>query len=184
MLFWSNHAPAAGDGPKIERRGDGLRGFYKLSPIFGPGREVASEVPEGLPHAASRNGKIGPPARAKPQEEILGRKDLEAFQRGSGGISSVPLGTPSPALSRNSLATIPLKLDTSLGRGNLSGSVSHPSLRSRAASSPLNGLQSARAVLLADRLHRSPVQVMAHRILPGTGHEVPRAARVSPKCSR
>ena len=30
---------------------------------------------------------------------------------------------------------------------------------------------------LADRLHGSPIQVMAHRILASTGHEVPRAAK-------
>ena len=65
----------------------------------------------------------------------------------------------------------------------LSGSVAHPFLSTRAAS-PLKGLRGSRAVLLADRLHRSPLQVMAHRILPSTGHEVPRAARVSPKRSR
>src|SRR5215207_8951330 len=65
----------------------------------------------------------------------------------------------------------------------LSGSVAHPFLSTRAAS-PLNGLHGSRAVLLADRLHRTPLQVMAHRIRPSTGHEVPRAARVSPKRSR
>src|SRR4051812_32135271 len=31
VLFWSDHAPAAGDGPKIGHRGEGLRGFDKLS---------------------------------------------------------------------------------------------------------------------------------------------------------
>ena len=39
-------------------------------------------------------------------------------------------------------------------------------------------------MLLADRLDRSPIQVMAHRILPGTGHEVARTARVGSKRSR
>ena len=39
-------------------------------------------------------------------------------------------------------------------------------------------------MLLADRLHSSPIQVVAHRTLPGTGHEIARAARVSPKRSR
>jgi hypothetical protein len=55
---------------------------------------------------------------------------------------------------------------------------------SRPVSPTLNGFHRSRAVLLADRLDRSPIQVMAHRILPRTGHEVPRAARVSPKRSR
>jgi hypothetical protein len=58
-------------------------------------------------------------------------------------------------------------------QGELSGSVAHLSLSCGSASPPLNSLQRSRAVLLADRLHGSPLQVMAHRILPGTGHEVP-----------
>src|SRR3954464_12596715 len=69
-------------------------------------------------------------------------------------------------------------------QGELRGSVAHLSLSCGPASSPLNGLHGSCAVLLTDRLHSSPIQVMAHRILPGTGHEVPRAARVSPKRSR
>ena len=68
--------------------------------------------------------------------------------------------------------------------GILSGSVAHPFLFTRSASPSLNGLHGSCAVLLADRLHRTPIQIMAHRVLPCTGHEVPRAARVSPKCSR
>ena len=68
--------------------------------------------------------------------------------------------------------------------GILSGSVAHPFLSTRSASPSLDGLHGSRAVLLADRLHRTPIQVVAHRILPSTGHEVPRAARVSPKRSR
>ncbi len=71
-----------------------------------------------------------------------------------------------------------------LGRGELSGSLAYPSLCRGPASSPLDGLQGSRAVLLADRLHRTPIQIMAHRVLPCTGHEVPRAARVGSKCSR
>ena len=39
--------------------------------------------------AASRNGNIGPPARAKPREEILGRKYLEAFRLSRHGRSWV-----------------------------------------------------------------------------------------------
>src|SRR5215218_4705824 len=54
--------------------------------------------------------------------------------------------------------------------GILSGSVAHPFLSTRSASPSLNGLHGSRAVLLADRLHRSPIQVMAHRILPGAGN--------------
>src|SRR3954471_9878913 len=68
--------------------------------------------------------------------------------------------------------------------GSSNGSVAHPFLSTRSASPTLNGLHGSRAVLLADRLHRSPIQVMAHRILPGTGHEVARAARVGSKRSR
>src|SRR3954471_21757027 len=60
--------------------------------------------------------------------------------------------------------------------GILSASVAHPFLSTRSASS-LNGLHGSRAVLLADRLHRAAVQVVAPRILSGTGHEVTRAAR-------
>ena len=56
--------------------------------------------------------------------------------------------------------------------------------RAGPASPALNSLQGSRTVLLADRLDHPPIQVMAHRILPGTGQEVPRAARVSPKRSR
>ena len=56
--------------------------------------------------------------------------------------------------------------------------------RAGPASPALNSLQGSRTVLLADRLDRSPIQVMAHRILPSTGHEVARTARVSPKRSR
>ena len=67
--------------------------------------------------------------------------------------------------------------------GILSGSVAHPFLSTRSAS-PLNGLQGSRAVLFADRLDRSSIQVMAHCILPGTGHEVAHAARVGSKRSR
>jgi hypothetical protein len=68
--------------------------------------------------------------------------------------------------------------------GILSGSVAHPFLSTRSASPSLNGLHGSRAVLLADRLDRSPRQVVAHRIRPSTSHEVARAARVSPKRSR
>jgi hypothetical protein len=71
-----------------------------------------------------------------------------------------------------------------LRQGKLSGRIIDFLLRSRPAAPSLNGLHGSRAVLLADRLDRSPVQVMAHRILPSTGHEVARAARVSPKRSR
>src|SRR3954451_12589282 len=39
--------------------------------------------------AASRNGKIGPPARAKPREEILGRKYLQTLQLSRHGRSWV-----------------------------------------------------------------------------------------------
>src|SRR3954454_271972 len=71
-----------------------------------------------------------------------------------------------------------------LRQGNLSGRITDCLLRSRPAAPSLNGLRGSRAVLLADRLDRSPLQVMAHRILPRTGHEVARAARVSPKRPR
>ena len=71
-----------------------------------------------------------------------------------------------------------------LRQGKLSGRITDCLLRSRPASPSLNGLHGSRAVLLADRLNRSPLQVMAHRILSSTGHEVARAARVSPKGSR
>src|SRR4051794_32593797 len=37
--------------------------------------------------AASRNGNTGPPARAKPREEILGRKYLQALQLSRHGRS-------------------------------------------------------------------------------------------------
>src|SRR3954468_6342088 len=39
--------------------------------------------------AASRNGNIGPPARAKPREEILGRKYLQILQLSRHGRSWV-----------------------------------------------------------------------------------------------
>jgi transposase-like protein len=39
--------------------------------------------------AASRNGNIGPPARAKPREEILGRKYLQTLQLSRHGRSWV-----------------------------------------------------------------------------------------------
>src|SRR3954470_4171575 len=68
--------------------------------------------------------------------------------------------------------------------GSSNGSVAHPFLSTRSASPSLNGLQGSRAVLLADRLHGPPIQAMAHRTLPSTGHEVARAARVSPKRPR
>jgi len=64
------------------------------------------------------------------------------------------------------------------------GSVAHLFSHNRTIPSSLDGLHRSGAVLLADRLDRSSIQVMAHRILPRTGHEVPRAARVSPKRSR
>ena len=56
--------------------------------------------------------------------------------------------------------------------------------RAGPASPPLNGFQGSRAVLLADRLDRPPIQVMAHRILPSTGQKVTCAARVSSKRPR
>src|SRR3954470_17534577 len=68
--------------------------------------------------------------------------------------------------------------------GKLSGRITYSLLRSRPASLSLNGLHGSRAVLLADRLDRAPLQVMAHGILPSTGHEVPGAARVAPKRPR
>jgi hypothetical protein len=68
--------------------------------------------------------------------------------------------------------------------GILSGSVAHPFLSTRSASPSLNGFQGSRAVLLADRLHGPPIQAMAHRTLPSTGHEVAHAARVGSKRSR
>ena len=71
-----------------------------------------------------------------------------------------------------------------LRQGKLSGRITDSLLRSRPASPSLNGLHGSRAVLLADRLDRSPIQVMAHRILPSTGHEVARAARVGSKRPR
>src|SRR3954466_16021451 len=47
---------------------------------IGPGRGVASEVPEPLPHAASRTGNTGPPALTKVAGEIFGRESREAIQ--------------------------------------------------------------------------------------------------------
>src|SRR3954454_1268150 len=68
--------------------------------------------------------------------------------------------------------------------GKLSGRITDCLLRSRPASPSLNGFHGSRAVLLADQLDRSRLQVMAHRILPSTGHEVARAARVGSKRPR
>ena len=56
--------------------------------------------------------------------------------------------------------------------------------RAGPASPPLNSLQGSRTVLLADRLDHPPIQIMAHRTLPSTGHEVARAARVGSKRPR
>ena len=85
-----------------------------------------------------------------------------------------------PSRSRECLAARAVLLR----QGNLSGRSTDCLLRSRPAAPPLNGLHGSRAVLLADRLNSSSIQVMAHRILPRTGHEVARAARVRPKRSR
>ena len=85
-----------------------------------------------------------------------------------------------PSRSRERLAARAVLLR----QGKLSGRIANSLLRSRPASPSLNGLHGSRAVLLADRLNSSSIQVMAHRILPSTGHEVARAARVSPKRSR
>jgi hypothetical protein len=71
-----------------------------------------------------------------------------------------------------------------LGSSELRRGLGRRSSGSRPVSPALNGLHRSRAVLLADRLHGSPLQVMAHRIFPGACHEVARAARVSPKRSR
>src|SRR3954447_11654633 len=68
--------------------------------------------------------------------------------------------------------------------GSSNGSVAHPFLSTRSASPSLNSLHGSRAVLLADRLHPAPIQARTHRILPGTGHEVGRTARVGSKRSR
>ena len=68
--------------------------------------------------------------------------------------------------------------------GILSGSVARPFLSTRSASPSLDGLHGSRAVLLADWLHRTPIHVMTHRILPSTGHEVAGAACINPKRSR
>ena len=97
-------------------------------------------------------------------------------------------------LAGRSLAEVPLMnrvaentvdaYGTSRPTGILSASVVHRFLSTRSASPSLNGLHGSCAVLLADRLHGPPLQVVAHRILPSTGHEVPRAARVSSKRSR
>jgi hypothetical protein len=93
--------------------------------------------------------------------------------------------TPTPQNGTVRFCRCPLASATrDLGQANLSGSVAHLSLSRGSASLPLYGLHRSRAMLLADRLDRSPLQVMAHRIRPGTGHEVGRAARVSPKRSR
>ena len=53
-----------------------------------------------------------------------------------------------------------------LCEAKLGDSFSYRMAKSGPASPPLNGLQGSRAVLLADRLDHSPIQVMAHRILP------------------
>src|SRR4051794_27775014 len=50
---------------------------------IGAGREVTSEMPEGLPHVASRNGNTGLPARAI----VAGR---ETWARVSRSYSAVP----------------------------------------------------------------------------------------------
>src|SRR3954464_15549996 len=68
-----------------------------------------------------------------------------------------------------------------LRQGNLSGRITDSLLRSRPASPSLNGLHGSRAVLLADRLNSSPIQVMAHRILCA-GH-VQQPGGESPLCN-
>src|SRR3954469_23900190 len=62
---------------------------------IGTGREVTSELPEGLPHAASRYGNTGLPARA-----IVAGGDTWA--RVSRSLSTVPPWTilRTPALSQ------------------------------------------------------------------------------------
>src|SRR3954447_10871687 len=71
-----------------------------------------------------------------------------------------------------------------LAQSKLSGGFGfHADTRNRSGPSPppLNGLQGFRAMLLAARLHGSPIQVIAHCILSSTGHQIPRAAVIAAK---
>ncbi len=101
------------------------------------------------------------------------------------GRSTVPL-FHEPAIDYPHAPSCELdpKAARDLGQGELRVSFDRRLLRGRPASPLLDGLQSSRAVLLTDRLDRLAIQVMAYRILAGAGHEVPCAARVSPKHPR